>query len=218
MLKVTARQGQGKGNKSQGNTKTEGKGIDNNQGKATSKAQRKQRYGEHQREDLLRGQAQREGLREQNRDQREHRGKAKMEGEVHENAAGKADAGGQGQWPKRMQHRRPKPKTEENAVGNAKTRRPKAKAKQNATRNAKTKGQRDCRRECQEAERNTAKKAKGKGQREHGRERQRECGKGGQTRWPGERGMDGKNIRPNRTLHGTPEVMAKENAAGNAKT
>ena len=98
--------------------------------------------------DLLRGQAQREGLREQNRDQREHRGKAKMEGEVHENAAGKADAGGQGQWPKRMQHRRPKPKTEENAVGNAKTRRPKAKAKQNATRNAKTKGQRDRRREC----------------------------------------------------------------------
>ena len=141
-----------------------------------------------------------------------------MEGEVHENAAGKADAGGQGQWPKRMQHRRPKPKAKENAVGNAKTRRPKAKAKQNATRNAKTKGQRDCRRECQEAERNTAKKAKGKGQREHGRERQRECGKGGQTRWPGERGMDGKNLRPNRTLHGTPEVMAKENAAGNAKT
>ena len=30
--------------------------------------------------------------------------------------------------------------------------------------------------------------------------------------------MDGKNLRPNRTLHGTPEVMAKENAAGNAKT
>ncbi len=29
--------------------------------------------------------------------------------------------------------------------------------------------------------------------------------------------MDGKNLRPNRTLHGTPEVMAKENAAGNAK-
>ena len=71
-----------------------------------------------------------------------------MEGEVHENAAGKADAGGQGQWPKRMQHRRPKPKAKENAVGNAKTRRPKAKAKQNATRNAKTKGQRDRRREC----------------------------------------------------------------------
>ena len=149
MLKGTGREGQGKGNNTQGNTKTEGKGIDNNQGKATSKAQGKQRYGEHQREDLLRGQAQREGLREQNRDQREHRGKAKMEGEVHENVAGKADAGGQGQWPKRMQHRRPKQKTEENAVGNAKTRRPKAKAKQNATRNAKTKGQRDRRRECQ---------------------------------------------------------------------
>ena len=148
MLKVTVREGQGKGNNTQGNTKTEGKGIDNNQGKATSKAKGKQRYGEHQREDLLRGQAQREGLREQNRDQREHRGKAKMEGEVHENAAGKADAGGQGQWPKRMQHRRPKPKAKENAVGNAKTRRPKAKAKQNATRNAKTKGQRDRRREC----------------------------------------------------------------------
>ena len=148
MLKGTGREGQGKGNNTQGNTKTEGKGIDNNQGKATSKAQGKQRYGEHQRKDLLRGQAQREGLREQNRDLREHRGKAKMEGEVHENAAGKADAGGQGQWPKRMQHRRPKPKAKENAVGNAKTRRPKAKAKQNATRNAKTKGQRDRCREC----------------------------------------------------------------------
>ncbi|EPJ33750.1 hypothetical protein CP061683_1550, partial [Chlamydia psittaci 06-1683] len=46
-----------------------------------------------------------------------------------------------------MQHRRPKPKAKENAVGNAKTRRPKAKAKQNATRNAKTKGQRDRHRE-----------------------------------------------------------------------
>ena len=91
MLKGTGREGQGKGNNTQGNTKTEGKGIDNNQGKATSKAKGKQRYGEH----LLRGQAQREGLREQNRDQREHRGKAKMEGKVHENAAGKADAGGQ---------------------------------------------------------------------------------------------------------------------------
>ena len=39
MLKVTVREGQGKGNNTQGNTKTEGKGIDNNQGKATSKAQ-----------------------------------------------------------------------------------------------------------------------------------------------------------------------------------
>ena len=29
--------------------------------------------------------------------------------------------------------------------------------------------------------------------------------------------MDGKNLRPNRTLHGTPEVMAKENMEGNAK-
>ena len=39
MLKGTGREGQGKGNNTQGNTKTEGKGIDNNQGKATSKAQ-----------------------------------------------------------------------------------------------------------------------------------------------------------------------------------
>ena len=65
----------------------------------TPKGRQRQRHSESKgmenTKDLLRGQAQREGLREQNRDQREHRGKAKMEGEVHENAAGKADAGGQ---------------------------------------------------------------------------------------------------------------------------
>jgi len=55
MLKGTVREGQGKGNNTQGNTKTEGKGRDNTQGKATSKAQGKQRYGEHQRKDLLLG-------------------------------------------------------------------------------------------------------------------------------------------------------------------
>lgn len=81
-------------------------------------------------------------------DQREHCGKAKMEGEVHENAAGKADAGGQGQWPKRMQHRRPKPKAKQNTVGNVKTRGQRehcrecpGKGQENMAGNAKTQGQ-----------------------------------------------------------------------------
>jgi len=120
----------------------------------------------------------------------------------------------------------------ENAAQKAKTKDRREHSRECQNKKAKGKGQTERNKECQNqrpkrssqrmpqqgAERSTAKKAKGKGQREHGRERQRECGKGGQTQWPGERGMDGKNIRPNRTLHGTPEVMAKENAAGNAKT
>jgi len=45
-----------------------------------------------------------------------------MENNVHENAAWKANAEGQGQWPKRTRHRRPKLKAKENAVRDAKTR------------------------------------------------------------------------------------------------
>ena len=57
-----------------GNAKTEGKGIDSTQGKATSKT--RQSHGEQQREGLARGRASRDSL-----------GNAKMKDKIKENAA-----------------------------------------------------------------------------------------------------------------------------------
>ena len=114
MLRVTAREGQGKGNNTQGNTKTEGKGNDNTQGKATSKAKGKQRHGDHQREDFLRGQAQTEGLRKhQTQTKREHH----REGQN----------GGRGPWEHCREGgcRRLRAMAKENAAQKAKTKRPK---------------------------------------------------------------------------------------------
>jgi len=79
MLRVTVRKAKAKARaktkeNSQENTKSEGKGIDETQWKATAKAKGWRRHGEHQRKDLVRGQALREGLKErQNRDRREQR-------------------------------------------------------------------------------------------------------------------------------------------------
>ena len=128
MLRVTVRKAKAKARakgkeNNQENTKSEGKDIDETQWKATAKAKGWRRHGEHQRKDLVRGQALREGLKErQNRDEENNAEEAKMEDNVHENAARKANAEGQGQWPKRTWHRRPKSKTKENAVRDAKTR------------------------------------------------------------------------------------------------
>ena len=131
MLRVTVRNAKAKARakgkeNSQENTKSEGKGIDKTQWKATAKAKGRQRHGEHQRKDLVRGQALREGLKErQNRDQEEQRRGGQngeqcsrercMEGQCRrsramakENTAQKAKIEGQRERRKGCQNKRPK--------------------------------------------------------------------------------------------------------------
>lgn len=149
MLRVTVREGQGKDNNTKGNTKTEGKGIDSSQGKAMSR-QRESKGTENTKEKTSSEARPKERASEnattETKENTEE--KAKMKGKVHENAAGKANAEGQGQWPKRMQHRRPKPKAKQNTVGNVKTRGQRehcrecpGKGQENMAGNAKTQGQ-----------------------------------------------------------------------------